>query len=157
MSVVIQTEPFDPASALAAFTARQNGEPGAIVTFSGHVRGEGGLTALELESYDGLTEREIARMETEARTGWPLLDVMIIHRYGPMAPGEAIVFVAAAAKHRRSAFEAADFLMDGLKTRAPFWKKEITETGARWIEPRAEDYVDASRWATAAPKQETSP
>ena len=96
---------------------------------------------------EGRTETEIARMESEAFARFPVQDLLIAHRYGPIAPGEAIVFVAAAAEHRRPAFEAADFLMDYLKTRAPFWKKETGPDGERWIEPRPSDYDDVKRWS----------
>lgn len=125
------------------------GDAGAIVTFSGQVRRQsasGGVSALHLQAYKPMTERGIETALETAQTRWPLSGVQVVHRTGDMQPGDTIVFVAAASKHRRAAFEAADFLMDYLKTEAVFWKKETTDTGDCWIEPRAADYDDASRW-----------
>ena len=140
--------PFDPGALLTAFSANRT-ETGAIATFSGLARAEAGETAiLELEAYPGFTEREIGRIAQEARGRFSLQDLRIVHRIGPITPGETIVFVATAAPHRRAAFEACDFLMDYLKSRAPFWKKETGPSGARWIEPRAQDHVDIARWET---------
>ena len=107
----------------------------------------GAVRALTLQAYSPMTERGIETAMAEARERWPLMALKVIHRTGEMAPGEAIVFVAAASIHRRAAFEAADFLMDYLKTEAVFWKKEATATGEHWIEPRSQDYQDRARWA----------
>lgn len=140
--------PFDPVAEIAAFNARVGGA-GAVVTFSGAVRdhsGEQKVSGLELEHFPGVTERSIAEIDDEARRRWPVSDIEIIHRTGRLAPGEPIVLVCVAADHRREAFEAADFLMDFLKTQAIFWKKELRAEGAEWIEPRADDYIDAARW-----------
>jgi molybdopterin synthase catalytic subunit len=116
-----------------------------VVSFTGLTRG-GDVDRLELEAYPGFTEAEIGRIAEAARTRFALHDLMIVHRIGEIAPGEAIVFVATAAAHRREAFEAADHLMDYLKSRAPFWKKEHGPDGARWIEPTERDQADAARW-----------
>lgn len=122
-------------------------EVGAVATFTGIARAEaGGTTLLELEAYPGFTEAEIGKIADEARARFGLADLMIRHRVGRIAPGEPIVFVATAARHRRAAFEACDYLMDYLKSRAPFWKKEHGPAGERWIEPRAEDHADIARW-----------
>lgn len=145
----VQTEPFDPGALLGQFSAGRT-DCGGVVSFTGLARAatEGAaVTTLELDAYPGFTETAIEAMAAEARGRFSVLDLMIVHRYGPIAPGEAIVFVATAAEHRRTAFLAADFLMDRLKTQAPFWKKEIGPEGERWIEPRAPDYEDAARWS----------
>ena len=149
MTVRVQTEPFDAGVLLSAFSAGRK-QSGGIVSFTGLAReatDSKAVASLELDAYPGFTEPAIAAMETEARERFDVHDLLIVHRYGPIAPGEAIVFVAAAAEHRRSAFEAADFLMDYLKTRAPFWKKETGPDGERWIEPRPSDYDDVNRWS----------
>jgi molybdopterin synthase catalytic subunit len=144
--VRLQIEPFDPGAALTAFCAGRS-QTGAVVSFSGLARSEAGaVTMLELEAYPGFTEAEIGRIEAAAKARFELHDVIIIHRIGRIAPGEIIVFVATAAAHRRAAFEAADHLMDYLKTRAPFWKKEHGPDGARWVEPTEQDRADAIRW-----------
>ncbi|MBB5519326.1 molybdenum cofactor biosynthesis protein MoaE [Amphiplicatus metriothermophilus] len=154
VSIRISWTPFDP-EAEAAHFRRRCARAGAIATFLGQVRGENGAVAsLALEHYPGLTEAEIGRIAEQACARWPLEAVAIAHRVGVMAPGEPIVFVAAAAAHRRPAFEAVDFLMDYLKSEAPFWKKETGADGsARWIEPRAEDSRDKARWAPDASSQ----
>jgi molybdopterin synthase catalytic subunit len=136
----------DPAKYETALRMRATGA-GAIVTFSGIVRGEDGVTALELEHYDRLTEFEIGEAAAEASARWPLIDLEIVHRIGRIPVGETVVFVGTASAHRRAAFEACDFLMDYLKTRAPFWKREWRGDIAKWIEPRDEDYADTARWA----------
>ena len=142
----LTTEPFEPGAELSAFCAGRT-ESGAVASFVGIARGDAGqTTALELEAYPGFTDAEIERMAEAARTRFALHDVLIVHRIGEIDPGEAIVFVAAAAAHRREAFEAADQLMDYLKSRAPFWKKEHGPDGARWIEPTERDRTDAARW-----------
>jgi molybdopterin synthase catalytic subunit len=138
--------PFDPGAELSAFTAGRS-ETGAVATFTGIARAEQGRTAiLELEAYPGFTEAEIGRIADQARDRFALHDLAILHRVGRIGPGEPIVFVATAASHRRAAFEACDFLMDYLKSRAPFWKKEHGPDGPRWIEPTAQDHADRERW-----------
>ena len=145
----VQTEAFDAGVLLGEFS-RGRTDCGAVVSFTGLARastdGEP-VSVLELDAYPGFTETAIEAMACEARERFEVKDLMIVHRYGLIAPGEAIVFVAAAAEHRRAAFQAADFLMDKLKTQAPFWKKETGPDGERWIEPRAPDYEDAARWS----------
>ena len=139
-------DPFDPGALLTAFS-RDRTETGAVATFTGIARAEAGsTTVLELEAYPGFTEAEIGKIADRARARFALDDLAILHRVGRIGPGEPIVFVATAARHRRAAFEACDFLMDYLKSRAPFWKKEHGPDGARWIEPRAEDHADVARW-----------
>lgn len=146
MSVALTEAPFDPGALLSAFSVGRS-EVGAVATFTGIARAEeGSTTTLELEAYPGFAEAEIGRIAADARTRFGLDDLMIRHRVGRIAPGEPIVFVATAAKHRRAAFEACDYLMDYLKSRAPFWKKEHGPDGARWIEPRAQDHADIARW-----------
>lgn len=128
---------------------RTMSDAGAIVSFTGQVRPQahaGEVSALYLQAYSPMTERGIEKALATAHEKWPLAGAHILHRTGEMRPGETIVFVATASKHRRAAFEAADFLMDYLKTEAVFWKKESTERGATWIEPRQDDYHDAARW-----------
>ena len=125
---------------------------GAVVSFVGYCRDEGGsLAALELEHYPGMAEEEIARAASEAEARWPLIGATIIHRYGRIAPGERIVLVAVAAEHRGPAFAAAEMLMDYLKTRAPFWKRAIRSDGAveGWVEAKREDDRSAARWRVA--------
>jgi len=136
---------FDVAAELAALHARA-GDAGAVATFTGHVRGDDGLIALILEHYPAMTEREIARHVEAAKKKWPLLGVSVIHRVGRLVPGERIVFVAAAAAHRRAAFEACEFLMDYLKVHAPFWKREEHADGTRWVEAKQVDDEAAKRW-----------
>jgi molybdopterin synthase catalytic subunit len=146
MRVILQAAPFDPGALLSAFSGGRT-ETGAVVSFTGLARGEAGsVQRLVLEAYPGFTETEIERMATAALARFSLHDVLVAHRIGDVAPGEAIVFVAAAAAHRREAFEAADHLMDYLKSRAPFWKKEVGPDGSRWIEPTARDVIGAGRW-----------
>jgi len=141
--------PFDPGQALGEF-CRGRTETGAVASFTGIARAEQGRTdILELEAYPGFTEREIARHAEAATERFGLQDVLILHRTGPIPPGEAIVFVATAAAHRRAAFEGCDFLMDYLKSRAPFWKKETGPDGVRWIEPTDRDRDDLARWETS--------
>ncbi len=146
MTIRVQIDPFEPGALLGGFCAGRS-ESGAVVSFTGLARAEHGATAaLELESYPGFTEAQIARIAEDARRRFGLDDLLVVHRTGEILPGEAVVFVAAAARHRRAAFEAADYLMDYLKRRAPFWKKEHGPEGSRWIEPRAEDHDDLERW-----------
>lgn len=146
MRIILQGEPFEPGALLGEFS-RGRTETGAIVSFSGIARADQGeTTTLELEAYPGFTETEIEKIAAEAVQRFSLHDVLVLHRVGEIAPGEAIVFVATAAGHRREAFEAADFLMDYLKSRAPFWKKEHGPDGAKWIEPTDRDRSDVARW-----------
>ena len=141
-------QPFDPGVLLSDF-CRERTETGAVASFVGLARSELGTAAiLELEAYPGFTEGEINRIAQEAVDRFSLDDFAVVHRVGKIAPGESIVFVATAATHRRAAFEACDFLMDYLKSRAPFWKKETGPAGARWIEPKPQDHADIARWET---------
>ncbi len=144
--VRVQSAPFDYGAETARFAARVKGA-GAVVTFAGIVRDEGGtLSAMEIEHYPGMTERAISRMVAEALARWQLSDAFVIHRFGPMRPGEIIMMVATAARHRQDAFAAAEFLMDYLKSRAPFWKKEYRIDGAHWVASRAADEEALQRW-----------
>ena len=141
------SQPFDPGALLGGFCAGRS-ETGAVASFAGLARAEQGRASLlELEAYPGFTEDQIGLMAEAARERFGLHDLLIVHRIGQIAPGEAVVFVATAAAHRRAAFEACDHLMDYLKSRAPFWKKEHGPGGARWIEPTAADRTDAERWS----------
>jgi len=147
-TIRIQAEAFDAAAETAAL-AQGRGDIGAVVAFTGFCRDEDGrLSALELEHYPGMAEAEIARMVAEAETRWPLKGLTIIHRFGLIRPGEPIVLVLAASAHRRAAFEAAEFLMDYLKTRAPFWKREhlIDGTTGAWVEAKDADDAAMERW-----------
>lgn len=147
MAVRVQREDFDIAAEVAALT-RGKTEVGAVVTFTGAVRGDNGrLKSITLEHYPGMTEAELARIEAEANERWPLIGTLIVHRIGELAVGDNIVLVVTASEHRQAAFEAAGFLMDYLKTRAPFWKKETTATGESvWVEARLSDEAAANRW-----------
>ncbi|WP_420344777.1 molybdenum cofactor biosynthesis protein MoaE [Paenirhodobacter sp.] len=143
MRIAVQPEPFDQAEALRGF----GGTAGAIVTFTGVVRDDTGrMQALELEHYPGMTERAITAIAGKAQARWSLSDVLVIHRYGRLAVGEQIMMVATAARHRREAFEAAEFLMDFLKSRAPFWKKEIGPDGQSWVAAKDSDEDALRRW-----------
>ena len=146
--IVIQTEDFDAAAEVAALT-RDRRDIGAVVTFTGLCRDEGGrLAALELEHYPGMAEEEIARMVARAAARWPLDAVTVIHRVGRIAPGAQIVLVIAASSHRAAAFAGAEFLMDYLKTSAPFWKKEHPLEGpaTEWVAARDEDDRALEKW-----------
>ena len=147
MAVRLQSAPFDYGAESGAFASR-TADAGAVVTFAGLVRDEGGtLGAMEIEHYPGMTERALAGIEAEARGRWQLDDALIIHRHGVLLPGEVIMMVATAARHRADAFAAAEFLMDYLKSRAPFWKKETTTAGeAGWVDARAADEEALRRW-----------
>jgi len=146
MSVRLTFDPFDAGALLTAFCKGRT-EVGAVATFTGIARAEAGsTTVLELEAYPGFTEAEIDKVAGQAKVRFGIDDFLILHRVGRIAPGEAVVFVATAARHRREAFEACDFLMDYLKSQAPFWKKEHGPDGARWVEPRPEDHADLARW-----------
>jgi molybdopterin synthase catalytic subunit len=144
-TVRIQTEPFDAGAEIAALSRDRN-DVGAVVTFTGNVRADEGLSALTLEHYPAMTEREITRLVDDAEKRWPLLGVTIVHRVGRLVPGDPIVLVATASRHRQAAFEAAAFLMDYLKTRAPFWKEETRGSTTRWVEGRVSDEEQAKRW-----------
>ena len=145
MAVRIQREDFDLGAELAALRAGRH-DIGALVSFSGLVRDTGGLAAMELEHYPGMTETALAEIEAEARRRWALDACLIIHRFGRLFPGEQIMMVATASAHRAEAFAAAEFLMDYLKSRAPFWKKETVAGGSRWVEARDADTAALDRW-----------
>ena len=153
MSVRLAGEPISPERELAEFTAGLTGE-GAVVSFHGIARArtpEGEkVERLVLDHHPRLTLRSLDEIAAEARERFGITSLRIVHRRGAVAPGETIVFVAAAAVHRRAAFEAADYAMDRLKTEAVFWKREDTAEGSRWIEPREEDYSDRERWERRA-------
>jgi molybdopterin synthase catalytic subunit len=147
-TVRIQTEDFDVAAEIARLTAGRT-DVGAVVTFSGLCRDEAGaLAALELEHYPGMAEAEIRRIATQAIERWPLLGLTAVHRHGKVRPGENIVLVVATSSHRQAAFEAANFLMDFLKSRAPFWKKEHRADGSEggWVDVKEADDKAARRW-----------
>jgi molybdopterin synthase catalytic subunit len=146
--VRVQAEDFDTAAEIARLT-RGRRDVGAVVTFTGLCRDEDGrLAALELEHYPAMAEAEIARIASEAMERWPLTGVSVIHRYGKIVPGENIVLVVTASTHRHAAFDAASFLMDYLKSRAPFWKKEHLREGGEggWVDAREIDEAAAGRW-----------
>ena len=150
MSVSVQREDFDIAAEMEALTARSR-KIGAVVSFTGLVRemAEGGaLSAMELEHYPGMTERALEEIVAKAQARWPLDGVRVIHRVGPLDPGARIVLVLTASRHRQAAFEAAEFLMDYLKTRAPFWKKEESPEGGAWVDARESDDAAAARWVS---------
>ena len=146
MRVRVQAAPFDFGAEAAAFAASVPGA-GAVVTFTGLVRDvPGRLAAMEIEHYPGMTEVAIRAMMDHAVARFGLTDALVIHRYGRLVPAEAIMMVATAAPHRADAFAAAEFLMDYLKSRAPFWKKELGPDGATWVAARAADEDALSRW-----------
>lgn len=151
MSVSVQSEAFDVAAEMAALTADDR-DIGAVVSFTGLVREmteAGAIQTMELEHYPGMTEQALEDIVTQARARWPLQGVRLIHRFGPMEPGEGIVLVLTASRHRQAAFEAAEFLMDYLKTKAPFWKKESGAHGATWVDARESDDAATARWKRA--------
>ena len=143
-------QPFEPADVLRQFVAGRD-QDGAVVSFTGIMRGKtrdgDALDRLHLDWYLGMTEASITRVAEETVARFKVSDVIVVHRCGDIAPGEPIVFAAVAAPHRRSAFEACDFLMDKLKTEAAFWKREDSASGSRWIEPSEKDRADAARWS----------
>lgn len=146
MRLSVRQEAFDAGAEANAFTAGAAGA-GAVVTFTGLVRDEGGrLAALEIEHYPGMTERAITAMMEEAARRWHLADALVIHRHGRLGAGETIMMVATAARHRAEAFAAAEFLMDYLKSRAPFWKKEFGPDGAAWVAAKETDEDALRRW-----------
>lgn len=144
--VVVQETPIDLAAEHAAAEAA---DAGAVATFTGLVRGDDGVTELALEHYPGATERALEALCTEAVTRWTLAKAVIVHRVGPMVPGDRVVFVATTARHRGAALEACAFLIDRLKTGAPFWKRERRGADARWVEARESDDAAAARWDSA--------
>ena len=157
-TVRLQREPFD-AGAEAAKLARGRDDIGALITFTGICRGtENGepIAALTLEHYPDMAEAEIARHVAEAATRWPLLGITVIHRYGRITPGENIVLVVTASSHREAAFSAAEFLMDYLKTRAPFWKQVETASGKTWVAAKAADDTAAERWEVRRREREAA-
>ncbi len=144
----VQREDFDPGAELQALS-RGRTDIGGITSFVGLVRdiaGDKRIDAMTLEHYPGMTERQLAAIEAEARRRWPLAEVLIIHRYGRLEPGDRIVLVATASAHRQAAFESCHFLIDWLKTKAPFWKLEETPEGERWVDAQASDDAAAKRW-----------
>ena len=146
MRVVVQDAPFDLGAEASAF-AEGRAVSGAVVTFTGIVRDvDGGLQAMEIEHYPGMTESALTEIAQQAMDRWSLEDALVIHRHGRLEVGEMIMMVATAARHRKDAFEAAEYLMDYLKSRAPFWKREITAQGADWVAARDEDEDALTRW-----------
>jgi molybdopterin synthase catalytic subunit len=150
--IKVQREDFDVGAELAALT-RGNRRIGGVASFVGLVRdtvgsgaGDQAIGAMTLEHYPGMTEKMLTKIEAEARARWPLEDCLIVHRFGRLEPGDRIVLVATASSHRQAALEACAFLIDWLKTKAPFWKLEETVEGARWVSARASDDQAAARW-----------
>jgi molybdopterin synthase catalytic subunit len=152
-TIRLQTADFD-AAAETALLARGRTDVGAVVTFTGICRDDGAVAAMTLEHYPGMAEAEIARHVAEAEARWALTGVTIVHRYGRLVPGDNIVLVATAAGHRGDAFAAAEFLMDYLKTRAPFWKKEERKAGSAWVDATSADETAADRWTARRPAAE---
>jgi molybdopterin synthase catalytic subunit len=151
--IALQAEPFDAAALLADISARAAGA-GAIASFVGLVRSENEgapVSGLELDHHPRLTGQALAALEADALARFALSDLAIVHRHGALAPGEAIVFVAAAAPHRRAAFDAVDYVMDRLKTDVPFWKLERRGDGAHWLDARDSDRADRRRWEGERP------
>lgn len=142
--IAVQQADFDIGAELEQLAAA--GEAGALATFTGLVRADGGVQALELEHYPGMTEHSIRAVVEEAARRWPLMGARVIHRIGYLPVGARIVLVAVASAHRGAAFEACEFIMDYLKTRAPFWKKAHTADGGHWVEARERDEAAAARW-----------
>lgn len=147
MDIRVQKNAFDLGAEANAFAARQKGV-GAVVTFTGIVRdlGEGDLQAMQIEHYPGMTEKAISKIADEALSRWNLGDILVIHRHGVLHAEDLIMMVATSARHRVDAFQAAEFLMDYLKSRAPFWKKEVTAAGDDWVAAKDEDEDALSRW-----------
>jgi molybdopterin synthase catalytic subunit len=161
-SIRLQHEPIDIAAEVAKLVGARN-DVGAVVTFTGICRSDedgAAIAALTLEHYPGMAEAEIARHVDEAHSRWPLIAALVIHRYGRITPGETIVLVATASRHRQAAFAAAEFLMDYLKTRAPFWKQvETAGTTAdtkTWVEAKAADDAAAERWSVPPPRRDAA-
>jgi len=155
VDIRVQREPFDPGAELTRFAAR-NAAAGAICSFTGQMRDFRGadrasgtpVAAMELDHYPGMAERQLQDLAADAKRRWPIDDLCVVHRFGVLKPGEPIVFVATASAHRGEAFAACEFLMDWLKTRAPFWKKESGPGGATWVAAEAADDARAARWTT---------
>ena len=154
-SVIIQTEDFDAAELVQAIRLQHGAQIGALVTFTGLVREQNLITGdrsavatLTLEHYPGMTERSIHKIIDEAQSRWDLLNICVVHRVGTLGPSEQIVFVAVASAHRDTAFAAAEFVMDYLKTNAVFWKREQTEEGTHWVESAEADHERAKQWQT---------
>lgn len=146
--IKVQTEDFDIGAEIGRMTAG-NTEIGGLASFVGLVRDYAGnekISSMTLEHYPGMTEKQLAKLEAEARERWDLQDVLIIHRYGTLDPGDRIVLVATASAHREASLESCQFLIDWLKTKAPFWKLEDRESGAQWVDSRSEDSVAADKW-----------
>ena len=154
MTIRVQEQDFDVGAELATLTDG-NHAVGGLCSFVGLVRdmaGDETISAMTLEHYPGMTEKALAEIEAEAQARWPLAATLIIHRYGRLEPGDRIVLVAAASAHREAAFEACHFLIDWLKTQAPFWKLEDTPTGGKWVDARDSDDAAAERWGAPAQK-----
>lgn len=146
IDVRVQTGNFDSGAEIAGLEALG---AGAVASFTGLVRGDGGLVEMVLEHYPAMTEKALRSIAEEAASRWPLVGLVVIHRHGPLGPGDRIVFVGTASSHRSAALESCAFLIDWLKTRAPFWKSERFADGtARWVEARGEDDDAAARWET---------
>lgn len=147
MKVSVQEKPFSLARELDNFSF-QNQETGAIVNFVGKVRSDpdNPLCYMLIEHYPGMTDMAITKFVEEAYARWKLIDCLVIHRFGKLKPGEVIVLVATSSKHRSEAFEAAEFLMDYLKSRAPFWKKEVSKKGEQWVQSKEADEVSLEKW-----------
>jgi molybdopterin synthase catalytic subunit len=147
----VQEQDFDIGAAIKDMTDGKV-EVGALACFVGLVRdvaGDDRIESMTLEHYPGMTERQLEKLEAEARRRWTLYDVLIVHRYGKLLPGDRIVLVATTSSHRQAALESCEFLIDWLKTKAPFWKKEETSLGARWVEAKEADDAQAERWEIA--------
>lgn len=147
IEIFVQEATFDAGAQLNAFS-NENSQVGAIISFTGLVRDtpQGDLDRMVIEHYPGMTERALQAIADEAATRWELSAALIIHRYGDLHVGEQIMMVATASRHRNAGFEAAEFLMDYLKSRAPFWKKEFTKSGAEWVEAKEADEAALDRW-----------
>ncbi|MAI49695.1 MAG: molybdenum cofactor biosynthesis protein MoaE [Rhodospirillaceae bacterium] len=144
----VQTEDFDIGAEITRIGA-DNTEIGGLASFVGLVRdyaGDEKISAMTLEHYPGMTEKELFKLETEARERWDLQEVLIVHRYGRLKPGDRIVLVVTASAHRKASLESCQFLIDWLKTKAPFWKLEDRESGAKWVDSREQDTVAADKW-----------
>ena len=156
MTVRIQTADFDAGAEIAALR-RGNPEVGAVASFIGVCRDSNdgaAVSRMTLEHYPGMTEKAIGKIVAEAKTRWKVIDALVVHRVGELRPADQIVLVVVTGAHRGEAFAACEFIMDYLKTQAPFWKKEATPEGARWVEARASDDVAAARWDEANAAQE---
>ena len=148
MTIRVQREDFDIGAEIAR-VGKEGNDVGGIASFVGIVRGgdgEDAIGAMTLEHYPGMTEKELERIEAEARVRWPISASLIVHRYGRLLPGENIVLVVTASRHRHAALEACEFLIDWLKTKAPFWKHEETADGGKWVDAREADDTAAARW-----------